>query len=457
MVTQIAVINFIPGGVPPHVKVSQGDTAERVLQFQCYFGDASYSIPSGSTVIVNGAKPGGTVFTRSATFSGNVVTLPCAEGMTDTAGKIPCEVMVTTSDGTISSANFVLEVEGAPVNDAAVSASDLSSMTELSAAASQAATNARQSELEAYEYAAGARDAADEAVQTLLSAVKYSDIVNGFTQTVAGEKVLDAVAGKTLNDTIQAAVDTLIHGNTGSIVGGFKTIAYDASAVDSFGTGAVENFIMHCRTAAATDSLSNAFRDAWTSTTPILTLNNVYWTMLSYAYGGSVRFQFAFTHAAETPMFAFRTFAWWGSVTWSNWQVVGAPDGAKQTVTTTSTATDLSDLTTAQLQQIVFNSDNVTVAGNTNQVLIYPFTKIARIRLTFDLSTVTTGAWRQVCRVPVRPKQTLYFSVIAGSVGSMSNNSKMDASINSNGILSIFWGAEASGKRAYMADLIPLG
>lgn len=149
MVTQIAVINFIPGGVPPHVKVSQGDTSERVLQFQCYFGDASYSIPSGSTVIVNGAKPGGTVFTRSATFSGNVVTLPCAEGMTDTAGKIPCEIMVTTSDGTISSANFVLEVEGTPVNDTAVSESDLSAMTELAATASQAAVDAAASAAQA--------------------------------------------------------------------------------------------------------------------------------------------------------------------------------------------------------------------------------------------------------------------------------------------------------------------
>lgn len=186
MVTQIAVINFIPGGVPPHVKVSQGDTSERVLQFQCYFGDASYSIPSGSTVIVNGAKPGGTVFTRSATFSGNVVTLPCAEGMTDTAGKVPCEIMVTTSSGTISSANFVLDVEGAPANDAAVSASDLSAMTEMIETAIEKAGEAATS-------ATSAAGSASQAAATLASTVKYSDIVNTGTVTATGKKALDAV------------------------------------------------------------------------------------------------------------------------------------------------------------------------------------------------------------------------------------------------------------------------
>lgn len=205
MVTQIAVINFIPGGVPPHVKVSQGDTAERVLQFQCYFGDASYSIPSGSTVVVNGAKPGGTVFTRSATFSGNVVTLPCAEGMTDTAGKIPCEIMVTTSSGVISSANFVLDVEGAPVNDAAVSASDLSAMTELAATASQAAMDA----------AASAAQADADVVNT----VKYSDIVNTGTTTQTGTKALDAVQNNpNVSGTLAERIASLANSLTGLVI-----------------------------------------------------------------------------------------------------------------------------------------------------------------------------------------------------------------------------------------------
>lgn len=203
MVTQIAVINFIPGGVPPHVKVSQGDTQERVLQFQCYFGDASYSIPSGSTVIVNGAKPGGTVFTRSATFSGNVVTLPCAEGMTDTAGKIPCEIMVTTSSGTISSANFVLEVEGAPANDAAVSASDLSAMTEMIETAIEKAGEAATS-------ATSAAGSASQAAATLASTVKYSDIVNTGTVTATGTKAMDAVQNNpNVNGTLAAKIAKL--------------------------------------------------------------------------------------------------------------------------------------------------------------------------------------------------------------------------------------------------------
>ena len=290
---------------------------------------------------------------------------------------------------------------------------------------------------------------------TILTYLRGEMIVNSLTQTEAGKKSLDAVAGKALNDTIQAAVDTLIHGSAGSIVGGFKTIAYDASAVDSFGTGAVENFIMHCRTEAATDSLSNAFRDAWTSTTPILTLNNVYWTMLSYAYGSSVRFQFAFTHAAETPMFAFRAFAWWGTPGWSNWQVVGAPDGAKTYVTETSTATDLSNITGNQLKQIVYNSDNVV--GTSQYVIIYPMAQTAWMRLVFDFASVSTGAWREIARLPIRPKRTLEFSVFAGGVGSLSSNVKADAYINTDGIVKVYFGSSAAGLRARIWEYIPLG
>lgn len=168
MVKQILPIQFIPTHVQPHAKASQSDTEERVFEFHCYTDDDVYNIPAGSMVMIKGAKPDGASFIRSATFAGNVVTVICSDSMTDVAGEIPCELVVTTTDGTIHSSNFILDVEGEPFNEGAVTPSDFSAFEDI------------------------LQQVTEKAVD-VTAMVKYADIKNDPTQTTPMQKVLDAV------------------------------------------------------------------------------------------------------------------------------------------------------------------------------------------------------------------------------------------------------------------------
>lgn len=83
-------------------------------------GSTVWTIPGGATAVLNGYKPDGNVFSFAGTISSNTVIVDCDVQMTAVAGDVICELSISSSGTVIGTANFILAVEPAPVEDGAV-------------------------------------------------------------------------------------------------------------------------------------------------------------------------------------------------------------------------------------------------------------------------------------------------------------------------------------------------
>lgn len=116
MTSQTINLDLIPQGVAPIIHVSQYDKGQ-TWNFNIFVGDTAFSIPTGSTVTIQGTKKDGTGFQYDCTFSGNVVTATETDQMTAYAGKYPCEIAIAKSDDLIASLNFFILVKPAALSD----------------------------------------------------------------------------------------------------------------------------------------------------------------------------------------------------------------------------------------------------------------------------------------------------------------------------------------------------
>lgn len=112
ILTQKAILNVVPGTTPQlTVHCSQSDTGSKVI-FQLYAGSVPFE-PDG-TASVQGIRKDGTGFGPvAATISGNDVTVTLDATMTGVSGPSICELTITETDSTVSTANFALLVEPA--------------------------------------------------------------------------------------------------------------------------------------------------------------------------------------------------------------------------------------------------------------------------------------------------------------------------------------------------------
>lgn len=111
MNSQSCAINIRPGwGIPPTVKVSQYDVG-RPLAFVLMDGQEALTIASGTTVKIEGTKPSGLGFSQACELDGNTATINTVATMTQEAGAIPCELVVSVGSTTIGTANFNMMVE----------------------------------------------------------------------------------------------------------------------------------------------------------------------------------------------------------------------------------------------------------------------------------------------------------------------------------------------------------
>lgn len=121
--------------IPLEVPLSQNDAGNSLL-FMLFNGADPYEL-SGS-VLLNGRKPSGMVFSYAGTWSGNAATFSIDEQMTAEAGQVVCEVVhMSTGGDRKGSANFILDVERDPMEDGVESETDLSLMQQAIAAAGQ--------------------------------------------------------------------------------------------------------------------------------------------------------------------------------------------------------------------------------------------------------------------------------------------------------------------------------
>lgn len=149
MNAQNYTINIRPGwGISPVVKVSQGDVG-RPLAFTIMDGQDAITLSSTATVKITGTKPSGLGFTQDCTLSGNTASIDTVATMTQEAGSVPAELIVTDGSTVIGTANFVMYVEPAAhpegtTDGDAETARDL--MTRAQAAVEQAEAEADRAE-----------------------------------------------------------------------------------------------------------------------------------------------------------------------------------------------------------------------------------------------------------------------------------------------------------------------
>ena len=119
-------LNINPGGVPPRIKVSQYDDNSRHIRLYLYNGATAITNSTGelsnvSKVYIRGTKPDKHGFSYEATpntMAAVYVTATVVLQMTAVAGDVPCElVFVDANNCVLGTANFILEVEPAALED----------------------------------------------------------------------------------------------------------------------------------------------------------------------------------------------------------------------------------------------------------------------------------------------------------------------------------------------------
>lgn len=146
MIEQTYFLDMIPGeSTPPVVHVSQFDVNSRTLTFNLMKGGVEYVPDAGMSVTLDGTKPDGTAFSYPMTVNGSAVSIDVKTQMTVVSGHVKCEVSVSNVSGKIGSANFILAVEEAAIDDDAISETDIPIFEDLKNQAQQAAASAEQS------------------------------------------------------------------------------------------------------------------------------------------------------------------------------------------------------------------------------------------------------------------------------------------------------------------------
>lgn len=204
MITQSIIINLIPSGIPPRIKVSQYDTGAEAIEVTLLNGAEAYEIPADATVLLTGRTSGGQVFTKKATTaSGSVATFGVIDAMTASAGTAKAEVEILDGQTVLGSANFDIYVEPSPVrkdNTAESDWSDLQAMANAVVAAGKKVDDAEQVVADATDVA----NKANEIITAIGDKVERSE--TAATSAEAAQTAAEAAQGKA--ESAQTAAET---------------------------------------------------------------------------------------------------------------------------------------------------------------------------------------------------------------------------------------------------------
>ena len=118
-------------GIIPPVKVSQYDT-EWQFVFTVYKDDIVWDMDGVNSISMNGVKEDGTAFVYTGSKSGIHVVVNCGKQMTSAAGRVECELRFFDNNNKIvSTANFRLLVEPAPLTGYVTSKSEFTELDQL--------------------------------------------------------------------------------------------------------------------------------------------------------------------------------------------------------------------------------------------------------------------------------------------------------------------------------------
>ena len=200
------IVNLIPGynHVPPVVKLNQYEYGF-TRQFEVYYGDDEYTIPSGATLRIEGTKLDGTGYSYSTgvvSSSGNIVTVVVQEQMTVLAGLHRAEIIIIPSlTQRASTINLIMDIEkGALSQDIPISDTEIPAIIDAAhshaIAASISEQNAKSSETNAKKSETNAKNSATTA--TTKAAAASTSASNAST-SAANAKVSETNAKNSEN------------------------------------------------------------------------------------------------------------------------------------------------------------------------------------------------------------------------------------------------------------------
>lgn len=196
------LVNLIPGynHVPPVVKLNQYEYGF-TRQFEVYYGDDKYTIPSGSEVRIEGTKPDGSGYSYSTgvvSASGNVITVIIKEQMTVLAGLHDAELVILLSNSQrASTINLKMDIEpGALLKDIPISETAIPAIIDAATshanAAAESETNAKASEVNAKASETNAKtsetNAAQSATTATVKAAAASNSANNASSSAANAR-----------------------------------------------------------------------------------------------------------------------------------------------------------------------------------------------------------------------------------------------------------------------------
>ena len=212
-ISQGIVLNLSAGGIPPRLRMVQGDSNTRTIEASLWDGAQPYAVPDGSSVMVRFRKPDGTGGLYDTTeggslitFDGNNVAAPVATQMLAVPGEVAAEIDIYgTGAGAaaekLATFRFVVEVAPCVLPDAEIISSDYYNILSAQIAAAVVAGEKADAALAAANQATAAAESAE---QSKTAAAGSASSASRDAQTAASAKT-DAAAAKAAAESAQAA------------------------------------------------------------------------------------------------------------------------------------------------------------------------------------------------------------------------------------------------------------
>lgn len=115
-VTKQIILDVYSSDFPEIIRAQQGDTNSRIIEIALYNQDAKYTITSGLTVKIEGQRGDNSLFSKTCTYSGNIVTLTLDDDILLYSGTVKAKIVIYDSGAKaiLSSVPFKIAVEKAP-------------------------------------------------------------------------------------------------------------------------------------------------------------------------------------------------------------------------------------------------------------------------------------------------------------------------------------------------------
>jgi len=108
-------LDVVPGMSPKIIWLSQDDSAF-TIEAELFARTGTLEIENGTAAEIRGTRADGSEYSKSASLAGNIVTIRGDKAMTHIPGAGKFEITLTRNGKFLSSSNFFINVEPAPLH-----------------------------------------------------------------------------------------------------------------------------------------------------------------------------------------------------------------------------------------------------------------------------------------------------------------------------------------------------